>query len=161
MYYILHSNTMENFFNWMSQPVPKDEVIVWFNIHNMSYEKIELYGDIFLSLYHTINDTFLGSDNNETKINLSEDDNEKHFDWCWKQVVESFKKENIIISNEGQHKDYLKSFFLDTFYKTNENKIKLAIPNFLDDVFNLDKPFTKSDLEILTEFYSLLEKNMS
>jgi len=38
---------MENFFNWMSKPVPPDEVIVWFNVHNMNYEKIELCGDIF------------------------------------------------------------------------------------------------------------------
>jgi len=151
---------MENFFNWMSQPVPKDEVIVWFNVHNMSYEKIELYGDIFRSLYHTINDTFLGSEDNETKIILSNEDNAMHFEWCWSQIIESFKKENIKLKKEGQHKDYLKSFFLDTFYKNDEKNIKQAIPNFLDDVFNLDKPFTKSDLDILTELYSLLEKNI-
>ena len=41
---------MENFFNWMAKPLPKDEIIIWFNIHNMTYEKIELYGDIFKSL---------------------------------------------------------------------------------------------------------------
>jgi hypothetical protein len=42
-------NSMENFFNWMSKVIPNDEVIIWFNIHNMHYEKIELYGDIFKS----------------------------------------------------------------------------------------------------------------
>ena len=35
-------NSMENFFNWMSKPVSKEDVVVWFNIHNMNYEKIEL-----------------------------------------------------------------------------------------------------------------------
>lgn len=152
---------MENFFKWMSQPVPKEEVVIWFNIHNMNYEKIELYGDVFLTLYHIINDTYLGSDDVETKIKLTTEDNEKHFEWCWKETVSSYNKENINFSIDGQHKDYLKSFFLDTYYKTDEKKIKLAIPNFIDDVFNLDKPFTKSDLEILTELYSLLEKNIN
>jgi hypothetical protein len=38
--------------------------------------------------------------------------------------------------------------------------LKIAIPDFLEDVFNLEKPFTKSDLDILTEVYHLLEKNM-
>ena len=52
--------TMENFFNWMSKPVPLDEVEVWFNMHNMSYEKIELFGDFFKSLYKIMSNTYLG-----------------------------------------------------------------------------------------------------
>jgi len=160
MYYILHRNTMENFFNWMAQPVPKEEVIVWFNVHNMNYEKIELCGDIFRTLYFIVNDTYLGSEDVETKITLSDEDNESHFDWCWNLTVENFRKENIIIKQEGQHKNYLKSFFLETYYDSTQKDIKIAIPNFLDDIFSLDRPFTKSDLDILTEVYSLMEKNM-
>lgn len=151
---------MENFFNWMSQPVPKEEVIVWFNIHNMSYEKIELYGDIYKTIYHIINDTFLGSDDSETKIKISQEDNEKHFEWCWIQTVEFYKKENIRIEKDGLHKDYMKSFFMETFYNSENIKIKTAIPNFLNDVFNLDTVFTKSDLDLLTEVYNLLDKNI-
>jgi hypothetical protein len=144
----------------MSQPIPKDEVIVWFNVHNMSYEKIELYGDIFKSLYYTIENTFLGNEDPETKISLSDDDKLQHFQWCWKQVVDSFKKENINLRPDGQLKDYLKSFFIETFYSSTEKNIKLAIPSFLNDVFCLDTPFTKSDLDLLTEVYNLLEKNI-
>ena len=33
--------------------------------------------------------------NNETKITLSKEDNEKHFDWCWNKVIDNFKKEEI------------------------------------------------------------------
>lgn len=150
---------MENFFNWMAKPVPPDEVLVWFNVHNMNYEKIELCGDIFKSLHQIVLNTYLGDENNETKIVLSNEDNIKHFEWCWKKLVENFRKENILIKSEGPHKDYLKSFFLDTFYDPKEKNIKMAIPNFLDDVFSLDKPFSKSDLDILTELYNLMEKN--
>jgi len=144
----------------MSQPVPKEEVIVWFNVHNMNYEKIELCGDIFRTLYLIVNDTYLGSDDVETRITLSSKDNESHFDWCWGLTVKNFKKENIIIKEEGQHKNYFKSFFLETYYDSTQKDIKTAIPNFLDDIFNLDKPFTKSDLDLLTEVYTLLEKNI-
>jgi hypothetical protein len=30
----------------------------------------------------------------------------------------------------------------------------------MEDVFNLDKPFSKSDLDILTELYILIDKNI-
>jgi hypothetical protein len=149
---------MENFFNWMSKPVPPDEITIWFNVHNLNYEKIELFGDFFKSLYETMKDTYLGEENGETKIAMSEEDKGLHFEWCWKATLDNFKKENIEFKKEGQHKDYFKSFFSDTFYGS--KNLKIAIPDFLEDVFNLEKPFTKSDLDILTEVYHLLEKNM-
>lgn len=153
-------NPMENFFDWMSKPLPKEDVIVWFNVHNMIYEKIELYGDIFKSLNYIIVDTYLGNNDVETKIELSETDKINHFDWCWKKTLENFSKENILISQEGTHKEYLLSFFLDTFYNQKEKGIADAIPDFLDQVFDVTKPFSKSDLDILTELYKLMEKNI-
>jgi len=155
-------NSMENFFNWMSKPIPNDEVTIWLNVHNMNYEKIELYGDIFKSLNHVIIDTYMGdtNENNETKISLTQEDKELHFVWCWNKVVEDFRKENIKIKESGDHKEYFKSFFMDTFYNHPDKNIKNAIPNFLGEVFDLNKPFSKSDLDILTELYKLLEKSI-
>jgi len=153
-------NSMENFFNWMSKPIPKEEVVIWFNVHNMNYEKIELYGDIFKSLNQVVHDTYMGDDITETKISLSQEDKELHFEWCWKKTIEEFMKENIEILPDGEHKNYFRGFYLDTFYNPTEKNIKGAIPNFVYDVFDVDKDFTKSDLDILTELYKLLEKNI-
>ena len=153
-------NSMENFFNWISKPLPKDEVVVWFNIHNMIYEKIELYGDIFKTLNIIIADTYLGNNDIETKIQLSENDKINHFTWCWKKTIENFNKENIVINEDGNHKEYLLSFFMDTFYNQKDKNISEAIPDFLDQVFDVSKPFSKSDLDILTELYKLMEKNI-
>lgn len=153
-------NSMENFFNWMSKPIPQDEVIIWFNVHNMNYERIELYGDIFKSLNYIIIDTYMGGETNETKISLSKEDKELHFEWCWNKMVEDFKRENIIIKHGGEHKEYFRSFFFDTFYNQSEKNIKESIPNFLVEVFDVEKPFSKSDLDILTELYKLMEKNI-
>jgi hypothetical protein len=144
----------------MSKPIPKDEVIIWFNVHNMNYERIELYGDIFKSLNYIIIDTYMGDETNETKISLSQEDKELHFEWCWNKMVEGFKKENIIIKHGGDHKEYFRSFFLDTFYNQSERNVKDSIPNFLFEVFDVEKPFSKSDLDILTELYKLMEKNI-
>lgn len=151
---------MENFFNWMSKPIPKEEVIIWLNVHNLNYEKIELCGDIFKTLNQIILDTYMGDEKGETKISLSQEDKDAHFEWCWKKTLENFNKENIKIKTTGEHKDYFMEFFMETFYNQHEKNVKEAIPSFLLDVFDVEKPFSKSDLDILTELYKLLEKNI-
>ena len=150
---------MENFFNWMAKPLPKDEIIIWLNIHNMTYEKIELYGDVFKSLNQIILDTYLGDTIFVTKIILTDEDNLSHFEWCWKKTIDNFKKEDIHIKYEGEHKDYFKSFYMDTFYNQNEERIKDSIPKFLIDIFDVGISYSKSDLDLLTELYKLIEKN--
>lgn len=151
---------MENFYNWMSKPLPITEVEVWFQVHNMIPEKVALFGDIFLSLSTTIHNTWLGDDLGETKIPITKEDTENHFFWCWKQTLKNFELENIKIESEGEHKDYLKTFFEDSFYNQEEYNIREAIPKFIDELFNLEKPFAKSDLDILTEAYKVLNKNV-
>ena len=153
-------NSMENFFNWMSKTIPDEEVTVWFNVHNMNYEKIELFGDIFKSLNQTIVDTYMGESDGETRISLTQEDKENHFEWCWNTVIKNFKKEEVSIKTNGEHKEYFKQFFLDSFYNQSQENVRISIPEFLNDVFDIDKPFSKSDLDILTELYKLIEKNM-
>jgi len=150
---------MENFFNWMTKPLPKEELIIWFNVHNMTYEKIDLCGDFFKSLNQIIMDTYLGDSTSETKISLSYDDNLSHFEWCWNKVIENFKRENIIIKSDGEHKDYFQSFFMDTFYNQTESSLKKSISKFLNEIFEVGMTYSKSDLDLLTELYKLIEKN--
>ena len=125
----------------------------------MTYEKIELYGDVFKSLNQIILDTYLGDTIFLTKIVLNDEDNLSHFEWCWKKTIDNFKKEDIHIKYEGEHKDYFKSFYMDTFYNQNEERIKDSIPKFLIDIFDVGISYSKSDLDLLTELYKLIEKN--
>lgn len=152
---------MENFYNWMNVPIPTEDVETWFRAHDMTHEKIDLYGDIFKSLAIIVIDTYLGEDTSETKVTLSKEDIINHFEWCWSKVVTNFIKENILIDEEGDHKEYMVTFFLDSFYSQKEKNIRDAIPEFIDDLFSLDKPFAKSDLDILTEIYKVLNKNVN
>ena len=153
---------MENFFNYITKTINPEEVDIWFRVNNIYPEKLELFSDFTHSLNLLIIETYLGEEDDsvETKIKLTEEDNKNHFEWCWNKMLEDFRKENIIIKHGGEHKEYFKSFFFDTFYNQTEKNVKESIPNFLFEVFDVEKPFSKSDLDILTELYKLMEKNI-
>ena len=91
---------------------------------------------------------------------MSDDDITNHFDWCWKKTIESFEKENILIDSEGEHKDYVKTFFLDSFYYQKDYEIRSAVKVFVSDLFDIDKVFVKSDLDIITEIYKVFNRTV-
>jgi len=154
---------VENFFNYLSKPLPPDEVDIWFRINNIIPEKLELYSDFSLSLYMMIVDTYLGdtTDRNETKIKLSSEDNLKHFEWCFNKTIDNFKKEGINFKKKGEHYEYFKNFFSDVFYNQKQENIKNNIKTFFTQLFNTKTPFSKSDLDIISVIYKNLDKNMT
>jgi hypothetical protein len=153
-------HSMENFFKWIMVPVPSEEVIIWFNMNNIHYEKVELFGDILKSLNHIIVSTYLGGGEGETAISLTEDNKISHFDWCWNKIVKDFSIEKTQINEDGEHKNYLLDFYLDTFYSSDKIAPNEDMSKFFNDIFNLDNSYTKSDLEILTQIYKVMDKNV-
>jgi hypothetical protein len=153
---------MENFFNYITKPLNPEDVDIWFRVNNIIPEKLELFSDFSHSLNITIVNTYLGEDNtpNETKIVMSSDDNIKHFDWCWGKIITNFEKENINFNSEGEHYDYFRSFFVDIFYGQSDDKIKKSISGFFNDLFDIKKPFTKSDLDMISTIYKTLDRNL-
>jgi hypothetical protein len=153
---------MENFFNYIAKPMLPEDVDIWFKVNNIIPEKMDLYYDFSFSLYYLILDTYLGDEkNNETKITLSDEDKIKHFEWCWDKTIGNFKKEEITFNRKGDHYDYFLSFFTEIFYNQKESKIKDSIGVFFNDLFDRKKPFTKSDLDMISSIYKSLDKNMS
>lgn len=139
-----------------------EDVDIWFKVNNIIPEKMDLYYDFSFSLYYLILETYLGDEkNNETKITLSDEDNIKHFEWCWDKTIDNFKKEEITFNRKGDHYDYFLSFFTEIFYNQKESKIKDSIGVFFNDLFDRKKPFTKSDLDMISSIYKSLDKNMS
>jgi hypothetical protein len=152
---------MENFYNYISKHLEPDQVDIWFKINNIIPEKMELYYDFCHSLYLLIIQTYLGDQEGvETKVTMDDDDNEKHFLWCWKKNIENFKKENINFEMDGDHFDYFYSFFKEIFYNQSEPKIKKSIDIFFNDLFSRDKPFTQVDLDLVYNIYKSLDKNL-
>ena len=61
---------------------------------------------------------------------------------------------------DGEHKEYLWNFFHDSFYSQSQVDYREAIPEFIEELFDLNKPFAKSDLDILTELYKTLQNKV-
>jgi hypothetical protein len=153
---------MDNFINYITKPVNKEEIDIWFRINNIIPEKMELYYDFSYSLFDLIRKTFLGeNDDSETKVNMSEEDIKNHFDWCWKKTIENFKKEGLTFSEQGDHYVYFSTFFMDIYYSQQDKKIKNSIGDFFNDIFNIERDFTKSDLDIMLSIYKSLDDNLS
>jgi hypothetical protein len=153
---------MENFFNYISNPLDFDEVDIWFRSNNIIFEKMDLFFDFTVSLTMIINETYLGGKNssNDLSIDMSDEDNENHFKWCWKKNIQNFEKENIIINETGEHYDYFKDFFVEIYYNHSEEKVKNSIVDFFIETFDRQKPFTKSDLDVLLTIYKSIDSNM-
>ena len=153
---------MENFFNYVTKPLDPEDVDKWFRGNNVVFEKLELYSDFSHSLYQLMNETYLGFDNqnNETKIILTELDNEKHFQWCWNKNLQNFEKEGISFERDGEHYEYFKSFFDEIYYNQNEPKIRESIGSFFNELFSVERPFTKSDLDMMSTIYKVLDKSL-
>lgn len=163
MLLFLHKmHLMENFFRYISKPIPSEDVDVWFKVNNIIVEKLELFSDFSISLNLLITETYLGEHNShsETKINLSSEDNQKHFDWCFNKVIDNFSKEGIRVKKKGDHYTYFKTFFNDVFYNQKEENIRKSVGVFFNELFDINKPFTKSDLDIIGVIYKTLDKNM-
>jgi hypothetical protein len=153
---------MENFFNYLTKPILPEDVLVWFEANNIIYEKLELFSDFSLSLHELIIQTYLGENDtpNDTKITLTNEDEEKHFDWCWSKLLRNFEKEGIKFSYEGDHYDYYKSFFFDIFYNQKEDHLRHSVGQFFQELFDMEKGFTKSDLDMVSTIYKYLDKNI-
>ena len=150
-----------NFFNYITKQLQKDEVDIWLKTNNIIPEKMELYYDFCNSLYLKITETYLGdSEVNETKIIMTSDDKLNHFNWCWNKVLEDFKKEEILFEKNGDHYEYFKIFYDEIFYKQDDTKIRNSIDIFFRDVFDFEKSFTRSDLDMILEIYKNLDKNL-
>lgn len=153
---------MENFFNYITKPLSPDDVDVWFRANNIIHEKMELFSDFTHSLNRIVIETYLGETppSNETKITLTKEDKIKHFEWCWNKTVSNFSKEGILFESSGEHYDYFKTFFEDIFYNQEEDKIRNSISIFFHDLFDKEKAFTKSDLDMIITIYKILDKNL-
>jgi hypothetical protein len=154
---------MENFYSWMIKPVNPEDVEIWFNMNNIIPEKRELFRDFTFSLYKLIESTYLGNEwdeVNETTVSLSQEEKERHFDWCWVKTIDNFKKENIGFNQKGEHREYFHQFFMDLFYNAEKKEIVTNIEKFFVDLFDVKKSFTKSDLDMITDVYKRLNKNL-
>ena len=153
---------MENFFNYITKPLKPEEVEILFDANNIIREKIELYSDFTHTLNILIVETYMGEIDGpkETKINLTDEDNEKHFEWCWDKTISIFKSENIEFEERGEHFDYFQEFFEEIFYIQDDKISRKSVDKFFNEIFQSEGVFTQSDLDTFITIYKLLDKSI-
>lgn len=153
---------MDNFLNYITKNLDPEEVDIWFRVNNIIPEKMELYYDLSYSLFLLIKTTYLGDESEvgETTVKMNDVDNKKHFNWCWKKIIDNFERESISFDTEGDHYDYFFTLFNEIYYRQSKEAIRNSIDVFFNDLFNREKAFTQVDLDLIFNIYKTLDKNL-
>lgn len=151
---------MGRFFDWLAKPMKDEDITAWYLANNITPELSELFRDFCLSFLELLNDTYLGDDNGsfETKVGMTDEQKRSHFKWCWNKTIDNFKKEDIQFIFNDMDSEFLENFFYDIFYSQKEQKMKDDIKKFFVQIFDEHHKKTKSDIEIFTDIYKVLER---
>ena len=144
-----------NLLAYIHNPVSIDTMLKIYSTHNIFYDKCELYGDFTLSLLELVFTTYLGDEltTNEQQF--------KHFDWCWKKTIDNFEKEEITINGDKLYQYFLE-FTLELFYldpKKDENLNK-SLTVIWANIFDYEREKTNADIDTLLELYKIFENSL-
>ncbi len=145
----------EGYLEFISSESYKHQIDIWYRAYNISREKTELFYDFLMSLYDLIENTYLGTD-----VLSSEEDQRNHFTWCWNKTIDNFNKEKIFFKERGQSYDYFWNFFLEAHYFTKLDDNITKIPEYFRKLFDFKHKKSRSELDMLTEIYKLLDQNL-
>jgi hypothetical protein len=154
---------MDQFFNWLSKPMEPEDVNAWFMANNIVPEMSDLFRDFCFSFIGLMRTTYLGDSHGEfkeTKIGLDSDDKKTHFQWCWDKTIKNFEKENIFFNFDEESIEYFESFFFEVFYNQPDEEVRNELESFFYQLFNRRRPMSKSDIEMFTDVYKILEKSL-
>lgn len=147
-------NALE-FIEYISKPMERSDILLYFKIHNVKIEKLNLYVDFTETLYHYVTTTYMGDD-------ITDDmDKIKHFNWCWSKTINGFKKEKIYFNDDELYMYFL-SFYEESFYKENDKSEKniTKLKQYWGKIFNFYMVKTKSELDTLIELYKIFDKSL-
>lgn len=154
---------MGRFFDWLAKPMTQEDIVAWYMANNINNELSDLFRDFCLSFLSLLNDTYLGEDyneNKETKVGMTQQQKKEHFQWCWKHIIKNFQKENINFEFIDGDYEFFENFFFEIFYSNTDKKIKDSMYTFFKQIFDTKHKRTKSDIEIFTDLYKLLERSL-
>ena len=154
---------MGRFFDWLAKPMDKEDINAWYLANNITPELTELFRDFCFSFLNLLKETYLGddfSDNKETKVGMTTDQKKEHFKWCWNKTILNFNKESIDFKFNENDAEFFESFFFEVFYNQPDQKIKEQIDNFFRQIFDKSSNKTKSDIEMFTDIYKVLERSL-
>jgi hypothetical protein len=157
------NGNMGRFFDWLAKPMDKEDINAWYLANNITPELTELFRDFCFSFLNLLKDTYLGddfNDNKETKVGMTTNQKKEHFKWCWDKTIKNFNKESIDFKFNNDDSEFFESFFFEVFYNQPDQKVKDQINNFFKQIFDRGFNKTKSDIEMFTDIYKVLERSL-
>jgi hypothetical protein len=157
------NSNMGRFFDWLAKPMDKEDINAWYLANNITPELTELFRDFCFSFLNLLKDTYLGddfNDNKETKVGMTTNQKKEHFKWCWDKTIKNFNKESIDFKFNNDDSEFFESFFFEVFYNQPDQKVKEQINNFFKQIFDRGFNKTKSDIEMFTDIYKVLERSL-
>ena len=154
---------MGRFFDWLAKPMDQEDITAWYLANNITPELTELFRDFCFSFLILLKETYLGDDfldNKETKVGMTNQQKKEHFKWCWNKTIENFNKESIDFKFNESDSEFFESFFFEVFYNQPDQKVKDTINEFFTQLFDNVGKKTKSDIEIFTDIYKVLERSL-
>lgn len=145
----------ESYLEFITSENYKQQIDIWYKAYNISREKTDLFYDFVVSLYELIDDTYLGSD-----VINTEEDQRNHFNWCWDKTIESYSKEKINFKERDSAYLYFWNFFLEAYYYMQYEDTTIRINEYFNILFSFKHRKSRSELDMLTEIYKLLEQNL-
>jgi hypothetical protein len=147
---------MENseFVNYITNPLTIDQMNLLYKANDVKFDRCNLYYDFIKSLNKVIVDTYLGSEYITTDREVKE-----HYLWCFNNIVENFKEENIIFDDVVRLKEYFFYFYDELFYKDSD-KVLNKLDNLAEFSFDFHRIKSRSDIDIMIELYKLFEKSL-
>jgi hypothetical protein len=145
----------ESYLEFIASENYKQQIDIWYRAYNINIEKTEFFYDFLISLYNLIEETYLGPDAIKTM-----DDQMKHFTWCWDKTLDHFSQEKIYFKERGDAYEYFWNFYLEAYYYTQNLDNEVKISEYFHILFDFTHRKTRSELDMLTEIYKLLEQNL-
>jgi hypothetical protein len=145
----------EGYLEFIASESYKQQIDIWYRAYNISREKTELFYDFLSSLYELMEETYLGAD-----VMDNQTDQKNHFTWCWDKVLRNFELERIYFKERGHTYEYFWNFFLEAFYYNKIDENINRIKEYFYILFDFEHRKSRSELDMLTEIYKLLDQNL-
>jgi hypothetical protein len=142
---------------FIKNPISMTEITTIYKFHKIKQARVDLYADFVQSLCDYLFSTYMGDEV------MSDDDKEKHFDWCWEKNLEMYGGMGFDLRDGNNKKKYLyfKSFFIDVFYFVNNKSetLEYNIKNVWEFIFSCDTEKSRMDVDNFLEIYKMFEES--
>jgi hypothetical protein len=131
------------------------ELQMFYQQHNIVFERVDLFRDLSISLAKTIHSTYLGDEITSSSQQL------KHFKWCWNKVLSDFAKEGIQFKPKGTLYLHFAKYYREMYYsKENKNEEIELILKYWAFIMSYVTPKRHIDLNLFITLYNLMCQNL-